>query len=228
MTASFGIPFGPTFNPLYEPEGAYFWDDFIGYVDGAVDVALWADVSTSGTAVASASEPWGAVAIASGSDAGDDGGIELNGEPFAFDHTKDLLFICQLKTSSITGGNIFAGLHTEGFDIGSGASIVSTHIGFITRGAASIEFSVGDGSSQTIKDTSVDLVANTYVILVWKWNAASGILSVFVNGVKRSSLKLATDALPATGTQMTLGLHNEFQSAASTLTVDYVGVAGER
>jgi hypothetical protein len=224
---------GPIADPDYGLTSWGFVEDFIGLDISATEhAARWYDVSSTGTATSPADEPFGAVAILNGAATGDDAGIQLSGEPIAFDHGKDMIFGCRLKTSSVTGGNLFVGLHEEtdgtGFDVGSGASIVTNHIGFSTRGAASIFFDTADGSSQSRFDTTDDLVADTYVLLVAKYTAADGKWRFYVDGTLRGSHSIADDKLPADLTQMTFGIHYEFQSAAATLEVDYVYVAGER
>jgi len=233
MAVNYTNPFGPTLDPDYGLSSWGFYDDFIGLSESATEhAARWFNVSTTGTSVASASDPFGAVAITNGTVTAEDGGIQLAGEPIAFNRSKDMIFGVRLKASSITGGNIFVGLHEEvgggAFDVGSGSALIQNHIGFSANGVASIFFDTADGSSQTRTDTTADLVASTYVLLVGKYNALASKWYFYVNGVLKGTHDLDSTYVPADGTQLTLGLHNEFQTAASTLTVDYVYVFGVR
>lgn len=231
MAVNFGIPFGPVFNPDFGLSSWFFVDDFIASsISAAGTDAVWDDVSTSGTNVIATSEPFGAIELWSGDGAvgGEDAGIELEGAPISFNTSLDMLFGIRFKVDALTGSQLFFGLHTVGFDVGSGAAITGNHIGFIARDAASIEFSSADGTSQTISDTTDDLVAATYVTCAFKYSAVDGKLRYYVNGVLRGDHSIADDNVPADSTEMTLGLHNEFDGAGITATVDYIYIAGER
>lgn len=226
MASTFPVAFGPTFNPRFEPEGAFWFDDFIGFgASATADATPWENVSTTGSVVTNSADPWGAVNVACDDDG--DGGIELNGEPFAFDHTKDIMFGCRFKVSAL-GSSIFMGLHTEDFDVQSG-SLEQNHIGFGTQTDANLDFTCGNTTGQTITDTTQDLVASTWYIAVWRYTAVDRTIRFYVDGDLKGSVVVGVANLPATGTQLTVGIHNEADgTGGQVLTVDYVYVGGER
>lgn len=233
MAVNYGTGLGPILEPNYDLQSWSFIDDFIGYWDStSADASTWRDLATTGgTSVAVADEPHGAIDITNGAVLGADGGIELNGEPFQFKHDKDLLFACKIKLSAITGTNLFVGLHVENFDVGvstGSGSLTGNHIGFHTQGDASIDFSSADGTTQSISDTTDDFVANTYRILAMKYSAIDGKFRYYVDGQLRGSHNIRDDKLPADATNLTMGIHSEFATAAVTATVDYIYIIGER
>lgn len=234
MGVAFPIPFGPVQDPDYGLTSWSFVDDFITLDEDTTEhAARWFNVSTTtGTSTSLATDPTGAVALLTGAAVGSDAGLQLSGEPIAFQHAKDMAFCARWNMSSLTGGNVFIGLHEEtaggAFDVGSGASIVTNHIGFTAQHVASIFFDTADGSTQKRTDTTADLVADTYVVTAAKYTAADKAWRYYVDGVYYGKHVVDSDNLPADLTQLTFGIHNEYHAAVSTLSVDYIWVAGQR
>lgn len=237
MASNFAIPFGPTARPGHMVTGCSFFDDFIGTSLSATDdAAVWdLQLDSGSTAVIAVDEPNGVLSL-SPNEIGLDANVELNGEPFQFERLKDAIFETRLKISSIATdtADCLVGLCETSPDLASGSAgaIEKNLIGFFL-GEADIKAITGDGTSETIDDTTSDLVADTYVVLTWKWHAKSETLRFYVDGDRKVTQSVADgDRIPADATNLTIVIVCEQHAGTTangvTLDVDYVLYAKER
>ena len=229
MTVKLALPFGPSFVPGNAVQGnALFFDDFIGSSIGAVDVSTWADVSNNGSAVLDDDVSNGVVLITSGALSGEDGVIELNGEPFILQTQRDFYFEARFNVDTILLAAPFLGLGAAGFDGGVGVA-TAAHIGFASIGTdANLIFTSADGTTQTSVDTGVDLVVGTSVVVAFKWNGNSQVVHAYVNGSLVANVNVVDDNLPL-GDFMTAVLSLErVAGTGGTMSVDYVLFAADR
>jgi hypothetical protein len=218
-------------RPGHAVNGATFFDDFIGRsISGTVDITDWVVIIDSGaTVVLAEDEPHGVLTLTpSGGSAQEDAGVELNGKPFQFNREVDMFFEIRLKVSAIatTTSDILVGLceATPDLDSGSLSAIDQDLMGFFLE-AANINAITGDGTNETREDTNTDLVADTYVVLSWKWHAQSQTVRYYVDGVRKVTQSVADgDYIPTDGVNLTMVIMNELHAggAAVALDVDYV------
>lgn len=236
MAVNYGVPYGPAGRPGYMVNSVFFFDDFIGTSLSATDdAAVWDNTSDSGsTVVIAVDEPNGVLTLTA-NEIGLDASVELNGEPFQFLRGQDMLFECRWKVSSIATNTaeVFVGLSQTGIDLVSGTTggIETNAVGFMTYGDVNIQSFSADGTSQTVKDTTDNLVADTYVVTTWKYQATSETIRFYVDGVHRTTHKVGdSEIMPADATNLTIILTSEQHVGSSTLDldIDYVLFAMDR
>jgi len=236
MAVNFGIPFGPTGGPGTFVTGFSFFDDFIGSsYDTTPDAAKWdiAGTTAGSVPITAVDEPYGVVSLVPEA-SGDESVLELNGEPIQMLREQDAVFEIRMKVSSIATNtaNWFVGISQEALDMesGSAGAFESNAIGFAAQADANIDAICGDGTSETIDDTTSNLVAATYVVLTWKWHAKTKQIRYYVDGVKKVTQSVADgDTIPAEGTNMTITLYSEGMNGTGVIIdIDYVLFAQSR
>lgn len=227
---NFALPIGPSARPGHMVTGFTIFDDFAASsVSAAADQAgIWDfSGSTAGSVpVFAVDEPYGVVTL-NPENTTDESVLELNGEPIQFLREQDALFEIRMKVSAITSptSTWFLGLSQTALDLesGSAGAFDSSGIGFMGIQDANILAICGNGTAETREDTTVDLVADTYVVLTWKWHAKSKQVRYYVDGAKKITQSLAdSDKLPADGTNLTITLLCEGHDTGALLDIDYV------
>lgn len=236
-----GTPYGPPFGPMSRPgflvNSVVFFDDFFGTSLSATDdAAVWDIVIDSGTTIVLAEDEPNGVVTLSPNEAGLSCEMEVNGEPINFNREQNQIFECRMKVAVITTSSIawFVGISEKTLDLLSGTpgGVEKRLIGFTAQGDANIDAMCGDGTSETIDDTTSDLVADTYVVLTWKYHAKTEQIRYYVDGVKKVTQSVQDgDLIPANNDKMTITIFadgHQSATAATDLDVDYILYAAER
>lgn len=233
MAVNFAVPFGPTARPGYMVTSLNFFDDFIGSSFSTTEgAATWFHNGGSGSTVVMSSEdePTGTATLTP-NESGLDAAIELSGEPIQFNRSADAIYEARWKVSAVATANVFMGFAQTGVSVASGSAggIETNAIGFVTQGDANLDVVTCNGTTETLEDSTSDIVADTYVVTTWKWHARSQTLRFYVNGVKKITQSVADgDTIPANATNMTLVCLVEGVGGTPDLDVDYVLFAMDR
>lgn len=148
--------------------------------------------------------------------------IQLNGEGFALASGRQLVFKTRLKLDSVSNGDIFAGLAIANTDVLAG---VTDSIGFrIPDADGNLDTVAEKDSTETTADSGEDLSDDTFVTL-----------TIDIDGTNRADFYVGNKAVANVSTNLPddEALSPCFQvrnasAATSTLSIDYVRVAGDR
>lgn len=205
---NYSLPIHPNAKIGSLMTGGQVAEDFMASSIGTAEIAVWdSGQSTTGTAVASETEPNGAVVLTTGGSNGADVSIQLNGEPIVWSNENGFIFEAKLKLGGTAACTWFCGLAEKDSNpatiVGTGSTVGS--VGFKGEDA-NIDYhsrAVG-GTPESQGDTGEDLVAATYVTLSMKWNPLDGKLRFYVDGDQVKSLAVGTDTLPNAGDDFTI------------------------
>lgn len=193
------------------------FDDFFHYKAQSSDDNGWTATLTGGASAATIADAVGGV-LAMTCDAADNDSVELqwNAECFKLATSKPLWFETRLKISDATESDIMVGLFiTDSTVIDGGTDGVYFRK---ADGDANILFVTEKNSSETSTDTTIDIVAATYVKLGFFWDGSASVFA-YVDGTLRAThtANICDDEELA----VTLTVQNG-EAVAKVLSVDYV------
>lgn len=201
-------------------------DDFDNYA-----AADWVVTETdAGSTQAIVNGVGGILAMTNTAGAADESSIQWAGGAgavrgtFAWDGTKDMLLSARFKVSHATNTALLIGLSST--DTTPVASLPTNGIYFYkASGAASLIASARKAGAST-SVTIGDMVADTYVEVVFRFVTATGMWQAFLNDALVGSISTA-DISPTATLVVTLGLLNA-SAVAHVLSVDYLQVSQQR
>jgi hypothetical protein len=156
-------------------------------------------------------------------------GLATNPGPFKYSATKGLWFGCRVAVQDITAEECMVGLVTNDYNPADMATLPDDGL-FFNKTAAGTDFTfhARDGGVSTSVAAGLTLVNDTFVELAFQ--VKDGGVSVYVNGAKKSTTILASDAnLPPTTQALSLFIGCQTNAAATKyMDIDHFLCAAER
>lgn len=194
-----------------------FFDDFFHYKAQSTDDNGWtATLTGAGSAVTIADAVGGVLTLTCDAADNDSAELQWNAETFKLATSKPLWFETRLKISDATESDMIVGLFiTDTTVIDGGTDGVYFRK---ADGDANINFVTEKNSTETSTDTTIDIVAATYVKLGFFWDGSASVFA-YVDGVLRAThtANICDDEELA----VTITVQNG-EAVAKVLSVDYV------
>lgn len=202
-----------------------FFDDFIGPPDYSTtaDAATWELKDAAGTASVAGkdAEHGGVVTVTSGSTAGNDGFMQVNGTCFTMADGRAGALHGRLKIEDVDQDEFYFGLHTTVADL---VAFTSTNgFGFKADADGNLDAISGNGSTVNVTDTGIDIEDDTFFDVSVVVNGNSSLI-FYVNGTKVAT---HSSNLPTAALTPSFGVETN-DTGADYIAVDYIGVAFER
>lgn len=226
---------------------AEYFDDFTqgGYVaDAALSsesdpAAKFSEVANAGewlvtrdvapAIVIADADAGGWLSITTGSNANDFVSLQLNGESFATNPNRLMIYEAKIKIDDTDDTKWFAGLASTdvtGTTLGPILDGVNDSIGFrgLTGTDVNIHYVCEDDTTETTADSTKDLADDTAVTLQFVVEGTERVL-FYVDG---SRVATVTTNIPDSGAGLTPSLEVSSTTASSNLKVDYIRVLASR
>lgn len=195
-----------------------------GTFSESADEGEWLVTSdATGTIVVSDAEPGGVITVTTGSSANDFMSCQLNGQSFAMNAAKDLIFEIRCKFGDADDTQWFVGLATTdvtGTGLGPILDGTNDSIGFRQNADTGVDIDclTEDDTNETETDSTIDVADDTFVTLTFHVRGTSAV-AFYVNGTLRAT---HTTNIPDSATALTPTFEIHSPTASSTIEIDYI------